>query len=295
MAAFNRRYSLLLKKKILLQLLLLQTSTKPKKKNKKKCWVRKIYAERKEKGEFHLLVRDLKLHDHEYFFKCFRMSPENFEKLTSWCSPYLVKATTRMREPISPSERLCVTLRYLVTGDAQVTIGASYRMSPTTVGRIIKETCKVIWQVLHEKGFVSPPNTQKEWREIADEFEKKWNFPNALGALDGKHVIIQAPVKTASLYFNYKKIFSIVLLAICDANYRFILVDVGDTGRQSDGSVYNNSYLGHAIDNNLLSIPSLSKIKNSEKILPYVFIADDAFSLKTNMMEFYWLIENLIF
>ena len=142
--------------------------------NKIECWWRDLHHRLEQyfksqlttllNVKFHLLVRDLKLHDHEYFFKCFRMSPENFEKLTSWCSPYLVKATTRMREPISPSERLCVTLRYLVTGDAQVTIGASYRMSPTTVGRIIKETCKVIWQVLHEKGFVSPPNTQKEWR-----------------------------------------------------------------------------------------------------------------------------------
>ena len=72
-------------------------------------------------------------------------------------------------------------------------------------------------------------------------------------------------------------------------------MDVGDTGRQSDGSVYNNSYLGHAIDNNLLSIPSLSKIKNSEKILPYVFIADDAFSLKTNMMKPYPSQEQRIF
>ena len=50
-----------------------------------------------------------------------------------------------MREPISVGQRLCVTLRYLVTGDAHVTIAASYRMRPTTVGRIVKETCAVIW------------------------------------------------------------------------------------------------------------------------------------------------------
>ena len=34
-----------------------------------------------------------------------------------------------MREPIGPSERLSVTLRYLVTGDAQVSITASYHTS----------------------------------------------------------------------------------------------------------------------------------------------------------------------
>ena len=50
----------------------------------------------------------------------------------------------QMREPISVGQKLCVTLRYLVTGDAHVTIAASYRMSPTTVKRIMKAICVVI-------------------------------------------------------------------------------------------------------------------------------------------------------
>ena len=71
------------------------------------------------------------------------MSPENFEMLLSWIGPKIKKVTTKMREPISVDQRLYVTLRYLVTGDANVTIAASYRMSQTTVGRIVKETCAV--------------------------------------------------------------------------------------------------------------------------------------------------------
>ena len=86
------------------------------------------------------------------------MSPENFEMLLSWIGPKIKKVTTKMREPISVDQRLYVTLRYLVTGDANVTIAASYRMSPTTVGRIVKETCAVIWNVLCDKGYVSPPS-----------------------------------------------------------------------------------------------------------------------------------------
>ena len=52
------------------------------------------------------------------------------------------------REAIGPGERLSVTLRYLVTGDAFSTIAANYRLSDTTVGRIVKETCSALWDVL---------------------------------------------------------------------------------------------------------------------------------------------------
>ena len=125
MAAVNIRH--LLKVKInIIRLLLLRRRRKRLEKYKKRFSVRRIYAEREQKGEYHLLVKELMLYDEEYFFHCFRMSPTTFEKLLSWIGPLLKRASTKMREAISPSERLCVCLRYLVTGDAQVTIAASY-------------------------------------------------------------------------------------------------------------------------------------------------------------------------
>ena len=181
--------------------------------------------------------------------------------------------------------RDCVCLRYLLTGDAQVTIAASYRRSPAVVGRIINETCQLLWKTSIEKGYLKHPSTTEEWKAIAEDFDQYWNFPNCLGALDGKHVVMQAPARSGSMYFNYKKSFSIVLKAICNAKYQFTLVDIGDIGRQSDGSVYSSSHLGFAIENNQLNIPSQAKLPNSEKVLPYVFVADDAFGLKRHLMK----------
>lgn len=72
---------------------------------------------------------------------------------------------------------------------------------------------------------------------IAADFGDKYQFWNCLGALDGKHVKIQRPEHSGSLYFNYKGHFSIVLMVLANANKEFIMIDVGANGRVSECSV----------------------------------------------------------
>ena len=121
-------------------------------------------------------------------------------------------------------------------------------------------------------------------------FFKLLDFPNCLGCIDGKHVTIQAPHNTGSLYYNYKKSFSIVLLAVCDAKYRFIIVDIGKAGRNSDSGIFAASQLELNIDENLLGYPyykcQITGCDSSIKF-PYVFLADEGFALKENMMRPY--------
>jgi len=124
---------------------------------------------------------------------------------------------------------------------------------------------------------------------LSAEFEAKTNFPHCIGALDGKHVSILPPPNSGSLYYNYKHYFSIVLLALVDANCRFIYVDIGEYGRVSDGGVFNNSSLVQALEHNTLNIPPPSDVPNSQDPLPYVIVADDAFPLKKYLMKPYSL------
>ena len=88
---------------------------------KKTLWVRKVYQERKCKGEFHCLIEEMKLHDHPLAFAYFRMSPAKYEHLLAKVAPWLQKCSEK-RDPICPSKRLSVTLRYLFPGDVQKTI-----------------------------------------------------------------------------------------------------------------------------------------------------------------------------
>ena len=77
-----------------------------------------------------------------------------------------------------------------------------------------------------------PVPLEVEWHSIADDFFMRWNFPNCIGAIDGKHIMNQCPVNSGSLFYSYKSYFSIVLLVVASADYRFVMVDIGAYGRQ---------------------------------------------------------------
>ena len=120
------------------------------------------------------------------------------------------------------------------------TISFSYRVGHSTVSGIIDITCEALWNVLLSE-YVQRPSTPAEWRRIGEGFEHIWNFLHCVGAIDGKHVIMQAPARSSSTFYNYKGTHSVVLMAVCDAHYCFTIIDVGDAGRHSDGGVLSQS------------------------------------------------------
>ncbi|KAB0804981.1 hypothetical protein PPYR_01951 [Photinus pyralis] len=132
-----------------------------------------------------------------------------------------------------------------------------------------------------------PQPTKDILISCAEKFESIWNFPNCVAAIDGKHITIQAPAGSGSLSFNYKKTFSIVLLAMVDPEYRFIAVDVGGYGKNSDGGLFNNSRMGKALQNNTFGMPEDRPITENGKPLPFVIVGDEAFPSKTYLMRPY--------
>lgn len=82
---------------------------------------------------------------------------------------------------------------------------------------------------------------------ICFRFYDKWNYPNCLGAVDGKHIVIRQPNNAGSNFYNYKDHHSIILMAVADANYRFLMVDVGQAGSNSDGGVWDAIQFGQLL------------------------------------------------
>lgn len=114
--------------------------------------------------------------------------------------------------------------------------------------------------------YAQVPQNETDWRKVASEFSTQWNFPNCIGSLDGKHVHILPPPRSGSLYYNYKHFNSIVLMALVDACYRFMYVDIGSCGRISDGGVFNSCSLSDALENNRLSIPAACNLPQADII-----------------------------
>lgn len=131
------------------------------------------------------------------------------------------------------------------------------------------------------------PRTEEEWKKIANDFGIKWNFYNCLGSIDGKHIEIRKPPDSGSYYYNYKQTFSIVLMAVVNANYEFIMIDVGANGRVSDGGVFSNTKFYQKLKENKLKIPEPDYLPRSNIKLPFVFVADDAFPLSDNILKPY--------
>ena len=254
-------------------------------------WVRKIFRTRRKKGEFHALIAEMQLGDHESFYKYFHMTPQRFSHRVGPC---IKRQDTRLREAIPPDERVAITLRYLVTGDSisfryLVTgdsISFSYRVGHSTVSTIIDDTCYALWSILMPE-YMRRPTSAEEWRRVSEGFEHIWNFPHCIGAIDGKHVVLQAPSHSGSTFFNYKGTHSIVLIAVCDANYCFTLIDIGDAGRHSDGGVLSNSAFGQAMEGGELSLPEPSIIPGINSAIPCMFVGDSAFPLKNYMLWLY--------
>lgn len=134
---------------------------------------------------------------------------------------------------------------------------------------------------------MSVPTTQDAWRKVAADFYRLWNYPSCIGALDGKRILISKPSNSGSDFFDYKGHCSVILMALVDANYKFLYVDVGTNGRASDGGVWDKCSLKRALEKKDLEVPPASNIPFSQRVTPYVIVADNAFPLKPWLMKPY--------
>ncbi|XP_063241738.1 uncharacterized protein LOC134541921 isoform X3 [Bacillus rossius redtenbacheri] len=253
--------------------------------NKRKYWVHPYNKERASSNRFRSFFEEVRKHE-DKFFSYYRMSVKSFDELLEIVRPQITKMDTCWRNPLTPEERLSITRRYLATGSTYASLQLEYLVGKTTISKVVAETCQVTWDCLHCTEMPEP--TVQQWIEIADNFYRKTNFPNCAGAVDGKHIRCIKPCRSGSKYFNYKKYFSVVLMAVADADLRFVAIDVGAYGQEGDSTVFRDTVLGKKLFSGTLNLPPPKCLPNTYfKPQPFVMVGDEAFRLQTNLLRPY--------
>ena len=102
------------------------------------------------------------------------------------------------------NENACV-FRYFSTGQSFCSLAFSFRMDHYTFGKIVDQVSDILWSKLSSKHLTVPDHDR--FLDTAVKFQERWNFPNVISCIDGKHIRIKCPTKAESLFYNYKQFF----------------------------------------------------------------------------------------
>lgn len=158
-------------------------------------------------------------------------------------------------------------------------------MGRTTVGAIAKKTCLILWEELQPDHMPQP--TECSFKTTAEDYWKLWNFPNCVGSIDGKHIRIKCPAHSGSMFYNYKKFFSLILQGVADANCKFIAIEVGGYGKQSDGGTFASSQIFELLKTQDLKLPPDTSLPGTNIVMPHVFLGDEAYPLLQSLLRPY--------
>ena len=208
--------------------------------SKKRLWMSRWISRRQETRVYNTLIKELEDESDKEFQSFARVPPDLYHEIVRRVGPRIQKQHTFFRKALSPGLKVAITLTFLGTGISYHSLAHEFRCPHNTISLVISETCEAIIAEYMEES-IKCPKTPEEWKGVARCFSERWNLHNVCGALDGKHVAVKCPPGSGSIYYNYKKFYPVVLMALVDSQYRFLFVDVGAQGSTSDGGVFRGS------------------------------------------------------
>ncbi|XP_041465990.1 protein ANTAGONIST OF LIKE HETEROCHROMATIN PROTEIN 1-like [Lytechinus variegatus] len=186
---------------------------------------------------------------------------------------------TKFRKAIRPEHRLAITLWRLATNVEYRTLAGLFGVGRSTVGFIVVDTCQEIINVFQERMIRIPAGQKLE--ECVARFAGR--FPQAVGAIDGSHIPIKAPVKNPKDYFNRKGFYSVILQGVVDSFGSFIDVNVGWPGSVHDARVFTNSTIYQKLMNGSAFPEQPIQIGGCN--VPLLLLGDPAYPLLPNLMK----------
>lgn len=174
--------------------------------------------------------------------------------------------------------------RYLASGDSLISLANNFRLGHSTVVNSVHMVFAAIEDRMMDRFLPVP--TEETWSAVADSFWSKWDFPNCLGALGAKLVHVTAPAHSGLRLCDSRN-FSLRLMALIDAECRFVVIQVGDHG--GDGEDFAASDLGRGMESETLHVPPSAPLPGAPQLgpAPFAMVGDATFPLKTYLMTPY--------
>ncbi|CAJ0607804.1 unnamed protein product [Cylicocyclus nassatus] len=209
----------------------------------------------------------------EGFLQFIRLLPNEFEDLYEKIGSRLEHALCHAG-PIVGRHRLMIYLRIVTQGMSFSAFALDMGLGIETVSQVVEEVTEAIISGLHNDAF--PPLTLEMLEEVARKTQERYDYPRSVGFMDGKHINIRKPAHSGSSFWNYLSYYSIVLLAVCDCDYRIIIYDVGSPGCNGDAGVYRSSSIKRFLDENDAIFPPTRELGTVGPV-QYHFLVDGGF------------------
>ena len=226
-------------------------------------------------------------YSNERFKKTFRVSRNTFNYILSRIR-YKLERKTVCEDPISPECRLGLCLYRLGRGDYFYTIAEMIGLGRSTVSTVVGEVTEAIVTCMWKECITAHMSvTEEDFKNKILDMEELWQFPFSWGAVDGCHIPIKCPpggAESMKEYHNFKNFYSVVLMAIVDAKYRFVWGSCGFPGNSHDSVILQSTSLWADIKGGLLL--NFSQFEQGIYVPP-LLLADSAFPMEAWLMKPY--------
>ena len=126
--------------------------------------------------------------------------------------------------------------------------------------------------------FVVFPKTEEELLNSINAMETLWQFPSAFGRVDGCHIPLKLPHggnEARKEYYNFKNFYTVVMMGMVGADYRFLWASAGLPGSVNDACSFQACKLYQNISNGE-KLPEIYKTIKDIQIPPLI-LGDPSF------------------
>lgn len=165
----------------------------------------------------------------------YRFSKENVQ----WLADYFLGNEEKRSGAVTNLEKMRVFLRYIGDPGFQSGVGEDIGVHRTTVSKTFSH---VLTEIMQKKDqWIRFPASEAAMQNAQTEWQERYEFPGAVGAVDCTHIQIKKPHNHGDEYINRKGVATINVQATCNSKELFTSVDASWPGSVHDSRIWRNS------------------------------------------------------